>query len=83
MLIYDLQPQAVSHLVKEGALGADSLTNFLKKLNPSRMAWMLAPAAFGDQTVQQLTELMALDDRISDGGNSYYQDDLDHCHRSR
>lgn len=83
MLIYDLQPQAVSHLVKEGALGADSFTDCLKKLNPSRMAWMLAPAAFGDQTVQQLTELMALDDRISDGGNSYYQDSLDHCHRSR
>ncbi len=83
MLVYDLQPQAVSHLVKEGALGADSFTDCLKKLNPPRVALMLAPAAFVDQTVQQLTELMALDDRIGDGGNSYYQDSLDHFHRSR
>jgi 6-phosphogluconate dehydrogenase len=78
MLVYDLQPQAVSHLVKEGSLGADSFTDCLKKLNPPRVAWMLAPAACVDQAVQQLTELMAPDDSIIGGGNSYYQDSLDH-----
>jgi 6-phosphogluconate dehydrogenase (decarboxylating) len=31
-----------------------------------------------DHTVQQLTELMAPDNRIIDGGNSYCQDNLDH-----
>jgi 6-phosphogluconate dehydrogenase (decarboxylating) len=35
---------------------------------------MMVPAAFVGQTVQQLTKLMTLDDRIIDGDNSYYQD---------
>src|ERR1043165_5670514 len=51
MLVYDLQPQAVSHLVKEGSLGAVSRTDCLKTLNPPRMAWILVPTAFVDQTV--------------------------------
>ena len=67
-----------SPLVKEGSLGGVSRTDCLKTLNPPRVVWILVPAAFVDQTVQQLTELMAPDNRIIDGGNSYYQDNLDH-----
>jgi len=65
-------------LVKEGSVGAVSRTDCLKTLNPPRVVWILVPAAFVDQTVRQLTELMSPDNRIIDGGDSYYQDNLDH-----
>ncbi|MEO8048231.1 MAG: hypothetical protein ABI684_13195 [Nitrospirota bacterium] len=59
-------------------MGAVSRTDCLNTLNPPRVVWILGPAAFADQTVRQLTELMAPDNRIIDGSDSYYQDNLDH-----
>jgi 6-phosphogluconate dehydrogenase len=47
------------------------------KLTPPRAAWIMVPAAFAGQTVDQLADLMDPGDIIIDGGNSYYRDDVD------
>lgn len=80
-VVYDVQPRAVSDLVKEGALGADSLADMLQKLRPPRVVWMMVPAGIVDETVQHLAESMASGDIIIDGGNSYYQDDIARARR--
>jgi 6-phosphogluconate dehydrogenase len=75
-VVYDLEPNAVDALVKEGAVGATSLEDLANKLNKPRAVWMMAPAAVVDTTLKTLIPLLDRDDVIVDGGNSYYHDDL-------
>jgi 6-phosphogluconate dehydrogenase len=66
----------VQALVKEGALGANSLEDFVSKLKAPRAVWMMVPAAVVDETLKTLIPFLKADDVIIDGGNSYYQDDI-------
>jgi 6-phosphogluconate dehydrogenase len=75
-VVYDLQPEAVQALVKEGAVGATSLEDFAHKLKKPRAAWMMVPAAAVDPTLKILIPLLERDDVVIDGGNSYYHDDI-------
>jgi 6-phosphogluconate dehydrogenase len=75
-VVYDLNAQAVRDLVADGAVGTDSLKDFVAALEPPRAAWVMLPAAIVQKTVDQLQELMEADDVIIDGGNSYYRDDI-------
>ena len=75
-VVYDLHPEAVQALVKEGAVGTTSLEDFAKKLNKPRAAWMMVPAAVVDPTLKALVPLLERDDVVIDGGNSYYHDDI-------
>ncbi len=75
-VVYDLQPEAVDVLVKEGAVGATSLADFVHKLKEPRAVWMMAPAAAVDPTLKTLVPLLERDDVVIDGGNSYYHDDI-------
>jgi 6-phosphogluconate dehydrogenase len=74
---YDLNEQAVKQLESEGATGATTLEEFVGKLKPPRPAWVMVPAAYAGQTVDELAVLMDAGDIIIDGGNSYYRDDVD------
>ena len=59
-----------------GATGARSLRELVRRLEPPRMVWVMIPA--GDpteQTVAQLARLMERGDTIIDGGNSRWTDD--------
>jgi 6-phosphogluconate dehydrogenase len=78
-VVYDLHADAVQALVKEGAVGTASLEEFVGKLQAPRAVWMMVPAGVVDPTLKGLVPLLAKDDAIIDGGNSYYHDDL---HRS-
>ena len=78
-VVYDLHADAVQALVKEGAVGAASLEELVGKLQAPRAVWMMVPAGVVDPTLNGLVPLLAKDDAIIDGGNSYYHDDL---HRS-
>jgi 6-phosphogluconate dehydrogenase len=78
-VVYDLHADAVQALVKEGAVGAASLEELVGKLQAPRAVWMMVPAGVVDPTLKGLVPLLAKDDAIIDGGNSYYHDDL---HRS-
>lgn len=75
-VVYDLQPDAVKAIVKEGAVGTTSLEDFAKKLKKPRAVWMMVPAAAADPTLKTLIPLLESDDVVIDGGNSYYLDDL-------
>jgi 6-phosphogluconate dehydrogenase len=75
-VVYDLYPETVQGLAKEGAVGTSSLDDFVAKLTKPRAAWIMVPAAAVDQTLADLSPRMEKDDTIIDGGNSYYIDDI-------
>jgi 6-phosphogluconate dehydrogenase len=75
-VVYDVYPEAVQGLVKEGAVGAKSLDDFAKKLTKPRAAWIMVPAAAVDKTLADLSARLEKGDIIIDGGNSYYIDDI-------
>jgi 6-phosphogluconate dehydrogenase len=75
-VVYDLNPDAVEALVKEGAVGSTSLEGLVRKLKVPRAIWLMVPAAVVDQTLKSLIPLLEGDDVVIDGGNSYYHDDI-------
>jgi 6-phosphogluconate dehydrogenase len=75
-VVYDISPQAVQGLAKEGGVGAASLSDFVKKLGKPRNVWLMVPAAIVDKTLAELVPLLDGDDVVIDGGNSYYHDDI-------
>jgi 6-phosphogluconate dehydrogenase len=75
-VVYDRAPQAVANLAKEKAIGADSAADFIKKLTSPRVVWLMVPAGVVDQTIADLAPLLAANDILIDGGNSYYVDDI-------
>ena len=75
-VVFDRSPQAVGDLVKDGALGADSLADLAKKLTKPRALWLMVPAAAVDQTIADLLPHIEAGDILIDGGNSYYIDDI-------
>jgi 6-phosphogluconate dehydrogenase len=76
-VVYDKDPKAVAALAAEGADGAATLQEFVRKLEPPRTAWVMLPAgAITEATIDALAALMQKDDAIIDGGNSFWQDDV-------
>ena len=75
-VVFDRSAQAVSDLVKEKAVGADSLADLVKKLQKPRAVWLMVPAAVVDQTIADLLPHLEAGDTLIDGGNSYYIDDI-------
>ena len=75
-VVYDVSPQAVKDLEAEGALGASSVEDFVAKLESPKAAWVMVPAAYTGDTVDQMAAAMSDGDIIIDGGNSYYHDDI-------
>ena len=74
---YDVNESAVKALEAQGATGASSIKDFVSKLDKPRAAWVMVPAAYTGDTVNQLADAMDEGDIIIDGGNSYYRDDID------
>ena len=74
--VFDMFPKAVEDLAKEGATGASSLADFVKKLEKPRAIWLMVPAAVVDKTIADLLPLLEAGDTLIDGGNSYYVDDI-------
>ncbi len=56
--------------------GTTSLEELVKQLPQPRAVWLMVPAASVDATLEVLIPLLAQDDVIIDGGNSYYHDDI-------
>jgi 6-phosphogluconate dehydrogenase len=75
-VVFDRSHEAVDQLVKEKAVGTNSLADFVKKLDSPRVVWLMVPAAVVDETIKDLLTLLDADDILIDGGNSYYIDDI-------
>src|SRR2546426_1301543 len=74
---YAADAPSVAQLAGEGMTPATTLDDFVARLRPPRVAWVMVPA--GEATEQVVTDLakrMTPDDTIVDGGNAYYKDDV-------
>jgi 6-phosphogluconate dehydrogenase len=80
---FDTNPEAVAALAAEGAVGADTLQEFVAALEKPRVAWVMIPAGITDKVVQQLADLMDAGDIIINGGNSNYREDVDRANALR
>jgi len=74
--VFDRIPKAVDDLTKEGAIGASSFSDLVKKLDKPRAVWLMVTAAVVDQTIADLLPFLEAGDTLIDGGNSYYVDDI-------
>ncbi|HUZ41703.1 MAG TPA: decarboxylating 6-phosphogluconate dehydrogenase [Acidimicrobiales bacterium] len=76
-VVFDVSAGPVKKLEKEGAIGARTLADLIRKLDTPRVVWVMLPA--GDvtaETIDDLANLLDRGDTIIDGGNSYYRDDM-------
>ena len=75
-VVYDVNAAAVADLAADGAVGASSLADFVAKLEQPRAIWLMLPAGITGRILDELAGLLAPDDAVIDGGNSYYKDDI-------
>lgn len=77
VVAYDVNADAVAGLVKEGAVGAISTQDLIGKLSAPRAIWLMLPAAITGKIARDLAAHMEPGDIIIDGGNSFYQHDME------
>jgi 6-phosphogluconate dehydrogenase len=76
-VVYDKSTEATSTLAAEGAVGAATLADLVRRLEPPRTVWVMLPAGRAtEEAINDLSALLAHDDVIIDGGNTFWQDDV-------
>jgi 6-phosphogluconate dehydrogenase len=75
-VVYDVNPEAVGSLERDGATGSATIDAFVAQLSPPRPIWMMIPAALVDDTIERLTPHLQPGDILIDGGNSHFADDI-------
>jgi 6-phosphogluconate dehydrogenase len=76
-VVYDHDAKAVAALGHDGATGATGLDKLVSQLRAPRAIWVMLPAGkITDDTINQLAKLLAADDIIIDGGNTFWKDDI-------
>jgi 6-phosphogluconate dehydrogenase len=76
-VVYDQNPKAVADLEKDKATGANSLEDFVQKLDKPRTVWVMLPSGkITEDTITALSGLLEADDVVIDGGNTFWQDDI-------
>ena len=76
-VVFDVSAQARDALAEAGAVAAGSLEGMINGLAKPRAVWVMLPAgAITEATVESLGHLLAPDDIVIDGGNSYYKDGI-------
>ena len=75
-VVSDVSAAAVESLTKEGAIGASSLEDLVKKLAKPRTICLMLPAAITDAIADKIVPFLEAGDTLIDGGNSHYQDDI-------
>jgi 6-phosphogluconate dehydrogenase len=74
---FDLQPEAVKAIEREGCRGAASLKDLVAALKPPRAVWVMVPAGKPtEDIVRALGERLEPQDVLIDGGNSFFKDDV-------
>ncbi len=67
-VVYNRHPGAVKALRSEGAVGTNSLDDFVARLTKPRAIWMMVPATVVDEVLAQLVPLLEAGDIVIDGG---------------
>jgi 6-phosphogluconate dehydrogenase len=80
-VVRDVSMEAVKGLAGEGAVGSESLDDFVARLEKPRAIWLMVPAGAVDKMLDELVPRLAPGDVVIDGGNSYYRDDIDRAKR--
>jgi 6-phosphogluconate dehydrogenase len=77
-VVFDANAKPREALAKGGATAVSSLDAVVKALEEKpRTIWVMLPAGrITEETVEHLGGLLASEDIIIDGGNSYYKDDI-------
>ncbi len=75
-VVNDLDTDAISELVAEGAVAAASLSEVATELEAPRVVWVMVPAAVAGNVVETVADVLEAGDVIIDGGNSNWRDDL-------
>ena len=76
-VVFDIDSRAVEGMAGEGATGAQSIEDLMKRLQPPRAVWVMVPAGeITDRTVASLGGALQSGDVVIDGGNSYFKDDV-------
>ncbi len=75
-VVYNRTRDAVDALVRENAVGAYSIQEFVGKLEKPRAVCLMVPAAAVGPSLEALVPLLEKDDVVVDGGNSHYHDDI-------
>jgi len=75
-VVWDRNAEAVKKLVADGAVGAFTLDELVRKMAKPRAVWMMVPAGVVDGVLEALVPLLDRDDVVIDGGNSHYHDDI-------
>src|ERR1700712_2745652 len=76
-VVYDRDSKPIASLVEDGAAGATTLEDFVRKLQKPRTVWIMLPAGkITEATIDALAKLLESDDVIIDGGNTFWQDDI-------
>jgi 6-phosphogluconate dehydrogenase len=78
-VVYDVSADVVTSLAAESdaITGATDLDDFVAKLETPKAAWVMVPAAYAGDTVNDIASRMSAGDIVIDGGNTYYRDDID------
>ncbi len=80
VVAFNRSADKVQQIEAEGAIGAASLEDVVKKLEGPRVVWLMLPAGrIVDEHVTALADLLEKGDIVVDGGNSYYKDDIKHA----
>lgn len=75
VVVYDKNQDPVKALEKEGAIGVNSLSDLIKKLETPKIIWCMVPSGeITLQTIRLLAVELSAGDIIIDGGNSFYKD---------
>jgi 6-phosphogluconate dehydrogenase len=74
---YDLNEAAIQAAEADGAIGTRTPQAVVDSLTAPRHVWLMVPAAFVESTISTFAPLLSAGDTLIDGGNSWYQDDVD------
>jgi len=80
-VVFDHSPDAVKPLTEDQAIGAASLQDMISKLEKPRAIWIMVPAEYVGQLIDDLVPHLDPGDALIDGGNSYYVHDIERAKR--
>ena len=76
-VVFDVAKESVQALVKEGAVGSSDLKGLVDHLTRPCAVWVMLPAGeITESSIMSLSQWLAQNDVIIDGGNTFYKDDI-------